>query len=147
MPAKVQHTLTVNGSRISTPTHNSIDAPDFSSRLAEFRAIQDGWLDGGGKAPSPQGLDWISSSLKRHYRSADLPRPHIYPTPEGGVSLEWAIGTHRASLEIDLDVHEAGWHCLDLSTDESCERALQLDAPQDWEWLASELRRLGNPTT
>ena len=146
MPAKVQDTLTVNGSRISTPAHNSIDPLNFSSRLNEFRAIQDGWLDGGGKAPSPQGLDWLASSLKDYY-AADIPIPHIYPTPEGGVSLEWAIGTHRASLEIDLDVHEAEWHCLDLSTEESYEMDLQLDAPQGWAWLTSELRRLGNPTT
>lgn len=144
MPAKAQDTLTVNGSRISTPAHNSIDAPDFSSRLDEFRVIQDGWLDGDGKAPSLQGLDWLSASFKRHYRSADLPLPHIYPTPEGGVSLEWAIGPHRVSLEIDLDAHEADWHCLNLSTGESYEQDLQLDSPQGWAWLASELRHFPN---
>ncbi len=146
MPAKIQDTLTVNGSHTSKRTHDSIDAPDFSSRLDEFRAIQDGWLDGGGTAPSPRSLDWLSGSLKDYYAD-DSPMPHIYPTPEGGVSLEWAIGPHRASLEIDLDVHEAEWHCLDLSAGESYGRNLQLDAPQDWQWLASELRRLGNPTT
>ena len=115
MPAKVQDTLTVNGVGIAEPVHPGDDTLDFSSRLDQFRAIRDGWLEGAGKAPNPHGLDWLSNSVKRHYRSADLPRPRIYPTPEGGVSLEWGIGPRRASVEIDLDTHSAEWHCLDLS--------------------------------
>lgn len=146
MPAKVQDALKVNGSSISTAARDNVAPPDFSSRLDEFRAIQDGWLDGDGKAPSLHGIDWLSSSLKRYY-SSDLPLPYIYPTPEGGVSLEWSLGSHRASLEIDLDTREAEWHCLNLSTDDSCEQDLQLDIPQGWEWLAGELRLLGSPTT
>jgi len=140
MPAKVQDVLKASGTRISTSVREDVSSPDFSSRLDEFRAIEDGWLDGGETAPSPHCIDWLSSNLKRYY-SSDLPMPYIYPTPEGGVSLEWSLGPYRASLEIDLDTRQAEWHCLDLSTDDPCEQDLQLDIPQDWEWLASELRR------
>lgn len=144
MPAKVQDALKVNGSPISTSARDNITPLDFSPRLDELRAIEDGWLDGSGEAPSRHGIDWLSSSLERYY-SPDLPLPYIYPTPEGGVSLEWSLGPHRASLEIDVDTRQAEWHCLDLSTDGSCEQDLQLDIPQGWEWLATELRRLGDP--
>ena len=147
MPVETQDVLTVNGAAIAAPVRADDDRLDFSSRLDEFRAIQDGWLEGAGKAPNHRGLDWLANSARRHYRSADLPKPRIYPTPEGGVSLEWAIGPYRASVEIDLDAHEAEWHCLDLASGESYERDLHLDAPQDWEWLTSELRRLGDSTS
>ena len=142
MPAKAQAILTASPAAI----RESVDSLDPASRLDEFRDMQDGWLDGYGYAPSPRGLDWLSSSLKRRY-AADAPSPYIYPTPEGGVSLEWSIGPHRASLEIDLDTREAEWHCLNLATDHSYERDLQLDAPQDWAWLANEVRGLGDSTS
>lgn len=29
-------------------------------RLDEFRALEDGWLEGHGVAPSPTGLDWFA---------------------------------------------------------------------------------------
>ena len=101
------------------------------------------WGNGYGKAPDHAGLDWLADAFNRHYPD-DLPLPYLFPTPEGGVEAEWAIGPHRASLEIDLDTRQAEWHCLDLSTDISCEQDLQLGTPQSWEWLASEVRRLGD---
>ena len=132
----------------------ALDPLDISLQLARLKSLKDGWADGiqpaaqwgeeYGRAPSSQALDWLAGQLAAHY-AIDVPRPYIYPIPEGGVSLEWFLGPYRASLEIDFDTCQAEWHCLDLSTDVSYEQDLQLDIPQSWKWLASEVRRLGDP--
>ena len=128
---------------------------DINQRLDSFKEMEDGWADGMqpasqwgnryGKAPSHKGLDWLKQQFAVHYPD-DLPQPYLYPTPEGGVQAEWRIGPHYPSIEIDLDTRQGEWHCLDLSTDNSYEKDLQLDSPQSWQWLASELRRLENST-
>ena len=125
------------------------DLLDIGRQLEALKSLEDGWADGiqiaedwgkgYGIAPSAKGVDWLGGRFAARYAD-DLPLPYVYPTPEGGVSLEWSVGPHRASLEIDLNTHQAEWHCLDLSTGDSNERDLQLDIPQSWEWLANEMR-------
>ena len=124
-------------------------------RLEELKSLDDGWADGMqpaaqwgegyGKAPAAQGLDWLASQFAAHYDSA-LPRPYLYPTPEGGVSVEWSLGPYRASLEVDLETCQGEWHCLDLSTSDSYERDLEIAEPEAWVWIAEELRRLDDRT-
>lgn len=123
----------------------SIDPLDIPARMDEFRALQDGWLDGCGSAPSPQGLAWLGQCAAQNLGGS--PDPYIYPTPEGGVQFEWDIGSFRPSLEIDLETRVGEWHCLDLDADESYERELRLERPQDWQWLAKQLRLLQGRTT
>jgi hypothetical protein len=33
----------------------------------------------------------------------DAPHPHLYPTPEGGVQAEWAVGEYEISLMFEPD--------------------------------------------
>ena len=119
---------------------------DIKRRLTELRDLKDGWADGMqnvrdwgsgfGKAPSQDGLDWLAAQLERFYPN-DAPRPRIYPTPEGGVQIEWSLG----DLEIDIDAHTAEWFSADLNADSSEERILNLDNPTDWQWVTNQLRR------
>ena len=127
------------------------DVLNVNERLDSFKQIEDGWADGMqpasqwgngyGKAPSHKGLDWLKQQFAVHYPD-DLPRPYLYPTPEGGVQVEWSVGPHEASLEIDLDSRSAEWYCLNLETDESQERNSDLNLPSEWRWLTDELLRL-----
>ncbi len=112
-----------------------------STRLNELRLLSDSWLDGKGLAPSSGGLDWLTKSFEASY-PYDLPPPFVYPTAEGGVQLEWTLGEHELSLEVDLSSHQAEWHCLDLKTQQDCHRILNLDNADGWAWLVTELRRL-----
>ena len=104
-----------------------LDPLDVPARLDELRAMQDGWLDGAGKAPSHAGLDWLADAFARHYPD-DAPLPYAYPTPEGGVQFEWTLGVHDISLEVNLNDRTAIWHRLDLSdvSDEGQEQELNL---------------------
>ena len=51
-----------------------------------FASCLDGWLDGDGKAPSSDGLEWLRDAFECNYPD-EVPVPHIYPTESGGVSL------------------------------------------------------------
>ncbi len=133
----------------------SVDALNIGRQLESLRDLQDGWAEGmqlasdwgegHGKALSSDGLDWLASQFSSRY-APDLPRPYLYPTPEGGIQAEWSLGPNEASLEIDLVTHAAEWHCLNLRTRRSTERILDLDNGDAWEWLNTELHQLAITT-
>lgn len=131
-----------------------INAREIRARLDHFRKLEDGWADGiqhasdwgsgYGKAPSDSGLDWLADTFTSHYPE-DLPRPDLYPTPEGGVQAEWSLGKQEISLEVDLETHMSYWHRSDF-TDKFCddndeEHHLSLDEEKNWDWLIAEIRR------
>ena len=126
---------------------NSLDVP---ARLDEFRDMRDGWADGiqhpsdwgngYGKAPSHEGLDWLADKFTSEYPE-DLPLPRAYPTPEGGVEMEWRLGRYDISLEVDFEGHVGEWNWVDLNSEEEGENALDMDDGGDWRWVAAELRR------
>ena len=134
----------------------AVDPFDIRGRLESFKELRDGWADGMqpaaqwgegfGKAPRPEGLDWLAGRFAAHY-SRDLPKPYLYPTPEGGVSVEWSLGPFEPSIDVDLEMRSADWHCLDLQTGHSWEKSLALNDAGAWEWLAQELRRLESPAS
>ena len=125
---------------------------DVAARLAEFREMQDGWADGMqhsqdwgngyGKAPSHHGLNWLAQAFEVNYPD-NLPLPYTYPTPEGGVQLEWSLGPFQVSLEINLETRAAEWHWVQIPTDADAQESLDLADPGHWDWLAVEIRRLG----
>jgi plasmid stability protein len=123
------------------PRPAAVDPLDVSARLEELKSLKDGWLDGTGLAPRPDALDWLAASFDRFYPQ-ELLRPHIYPTPTGGVRAEWTSGPHEVSVEIKLPNHSAEWHSLNLDTDEVEVRPLNLDKLNDWQWILDRLRGL-----
>lgn len=117
--------------RFSAPIESAHQALDIFARLAELKPLKDGWLDGSGLAPAPGALDWLASAFQKFY-THDLPPPHLYPTAVGGVRAEWSPGPYEASLEIGLPDHTAEWNSLNLDTDQTELRPLNLDSQDDW---------------
>ena len=128
-------------------------------RLNHLKALEDGWADGMqrvdnwgegyGKAPIPEGLDWLANQMENHYYDSDLPRPYLYPTPEGGVQIEWRVKTFGVELEIDLSTHKGEWFCTDLKSDDLddfTEEKLDLNDTSSWQWVVSQLRYLSEHT-
>ena len=130
---------------LESVTHISLlDHLDVPTRLDEFRDMADGWLEGRGSAPSHAGLDWLATTFKRLY-PGDAPLPHTYPTPEGGIQMEWSHGDNAIVLEIDLRHHSGNWLFFGRHTDTENEKTLNLDAHTQWQWLADEIRnKIGN---
>ena len=118
-----------------------LDPLDVPARLDEFRNIRNGWLEGDGQAPGHAGLDWLSTTFERHYPKG-TPLPHTYPTPEGGVEMEWSFGSQSVILEIDLEKRLGDWLRFDKESDEEYSYELVMSDYTGWERLAAEIRRL-----
>lgn len=74
------------------------------NRLETFKNIEHGWLEGEGQAPSPKALSVARGVLARlMVGDVDLPRPRIYPTPEGDVQAEWVLGRWAADVTFKAD--------------------------------------------
>lgn len=124
-----------------------LDPLDVPARLEELRLLRDGWYEGTGKAPTSAGIDWLSGTFTQVYPE-DLPLPFMYPTPGGGIRLEWSLEPHDVTLEIDLAQHTASLHRLNLTSDEDQEESLNLDEPADWEWLIQQIQMVaGNSSS
>jgi hypothetical protein len=63
---------------------------DVKARLEQLASLGPGWLDGVGEAPDAEGLTWLAEFL-HDAELTGLTRPHLYPTPEGGVQAEWSL--------------------------------------------------------
>ena len=119
-----------------------VDPLDVLSRIEELGQLKDGWFDGQGKAPPPNGLSWFAGVFDDTY-SERLALPHVYPTVAGGLRGEWSVGSREISLEVDLKGRTGEWHELDVNTDEENGRSLSLDLPAHWKWMMERLGELG----
>lgn len=117
---------------------------DVGARIEELSALKDGWLEGKGLAPTKEALDWFESEFTSRY-PVDLPLPYLFPTPDGGIDLEWTLGVADVSLEIDLGPHVATWHVLNLETQVSQIReSLDLNSDSDWRFVLEQIKLLDN---
>lgn len=115
--------------------------PLVNVRIDELKQLEHGWLNGQGFAPPHAGLDWFGEAFNCYFPE-DLPRPYLYPTPEGGVRVEWSAKPHELSLDIDLKARTGFWHVLNLADDTEHSRVVNLNDKQDWGWLGAEVRKL-----
>lgn len=107
---------------------------DVAAQLTDLAQLEDGWLNGEGRAPDRDGLAWLADRFERSW-PRDLPSPYIFPTVEGGVQAEWSLPPYEASLEVDLGARTGEWHALNLETDAEDRRTCDLDGDGDWAWL------------
>ena len=118
-----------------------LDPLDIGLRMEAFLGLRDGWLDGKGLAPPPEGLAWLQHAFATDY-SGELRLPYLYPTPEGGIRAEWSTPEWEISLDIDLNTHTAEYQALNLRTDSVEENRLNLGSEDGWRELDGRLRAL-----
>lgn len=118
-----------------------IDEHTPQVQLAKLRVLQDGWLDGLGKAPLPTTLDRISAWFDAHL-SEDSPPPRVYPTPEGGIEAEWLIGRLDISIEFDPVDGRVEWHALNLDSNAVDERSYRFTDASDMYSLGAKLTQV-----
>ena len=117
-----------------------LEALDVSARLDDLRTLQQGWCEGAGKAPSSAGLDWLGESFNSRYPE-ELPLPHLYPTPEGGIQAEWSFPAADISVDIDIEERVGHWHVLNLQSDAEETRKLSLAQDDQWIWMIEQIRQ------
>ena len=132
--------------RGNAPGHDigALDQLAIPGQFDGLRGMEDGWLDGEGRAPAPGLIDWLVRSFETHYPDEAEP-PYLYPTVEGGVQAEWSVGGHEISLRFHPGDWIGEWHDLALDTDEEETRELHLAEGRDWEWLAARVVALSQP--
>lgn len=120
------------------------DPLDVPARIRELREIRDGWYDASSKAPPHSDLDWLESSYQNHFPAA-LPRPYLFPTPEGNVEAEWSLGENSVILKFCLADRQGEWFRFSKTDDTNEEsQTLDLNDANDWQWFAREIGRLAD---
>lgn len=81
-----------------------IDGQPWSRKIVELAMLGPDW---DGETPGAEMIAFpaleAARDLMLKFAQADVPRPGIFPTEEGGVSLEWASAAQIASIEISPD--------------------------------------------
>lgn len=111
---------------------------DVAAQLADLARLEDGWLDGEGRALDREALAWLADRFERCW-PRDLPSPYLFPTPDGGVLAEWSFPPCEASLDVDLNARTGEWHALNLETDAADTRTCGLGSDAEWAWLAGRV--------
>src|SRR5579871_814593 len=68
-------------------------------RLYSLLNLKDGWMDGGGMAPSPYTIESAKDVLHHLLEEWSLPLPSVFPTPDGGVQAEWVVNDWSLELK------------------------------------------------
>lgn len=113
---------------------------DVQARIEQLSLLRDGWLDGDGLAPARTGLAWFASAWQSHWPS-ELPPPHLYPAPSGGLEAEWTVGETSLSAGIDLSARRAVLMMVNTrSGDIAIDQSIDLALNQGWHTLTECLR-------
>ena len=122
---------------------NFLEPNDVPARLFELSQLETGWFDGTlGSALSSRDLVRLEMDFEVFYPD-HLPLPHIYPTAEGGIQIEWSIKDTEASLEIPHRSRKAEWQACNVKNDRCVERCLDIEQPESWAWIVEQLTQAG----
>ena len=72
-------------------------------RLDELTGLADSWFDDASTAPSAESVE-LAREIAAALQSDGLPAPIAFPTPHGGISLEWIV----EPLQIGVAIQSGG---------------------------------------
>ena len=88
--------------------------------------LQDGWLEGSGKAPAPSHLNALMNEMVRVF-PAHLEYPAVVPTEEGNVVFEWIRPQARIELEVNFAYQRLELYATNLTTHQFVEETYRQD--------------------
>ena len=107
------------------------------------RCDTQGWYDGTSGVPitTAQVCALYEKMLDSGVDFPPTLMPYVYPTLEGGISLEWDVCKHNISLEINLHTGQGYFHELNCSVIELpyTEDNYDLNKREEWERLVNTL--------
>ena len=115
--------------------YKPVNPESFDRRTAELASLTDGWLNGEGVAPDPFLTRIVMRLIRSLFGPEDL-LPCAFPTPEGGISVEWSCNGVRGSAEIDLLTMKAEFCAVRVGSGVIAERTLD---HLDWWWMVEPI--------
>lgn len=111
-----------------------IDPFDFRSRIDELVLIEDGWLEGEGKAPDSTSLLKFLH-LYEQFVPKTFIKPAIFPRPDGNIQFEWSSEEYEIHAVIDLETYESTLHSLNVINMKEKTAIMDLTKKAGWKSL------------
>ena len=89
-------------------------------QLSAILNLSDGWDSRGAERPDAKVVRSASNLLTHLFRAADIPKPHINPTPSGGVQFDWESGGRYFEIEL-IDPRVAQYYYQDRDAQKESE--------------------------
>ncbi|MGH7436227.1 MAG: hypothetical protein ACRENE_11185 [Polyangiaceae bacterium] len=99
------------------------------AQVESLKALDAGWYDESSPEYAPASLQWLAKLLTGLLDGFQLPRPYIYPTPEGLARAEWSGSTWEIIISFDLGARSADVIAARNASDELLEITVPLGEP------------------
>jgi hypothetical protein len=99
------------------------------AQVESLKALEPGWYDASSPAYEAASLEWLAKLLKGLLDGFQLPRPYIYPTPEGLARAEWSASSWEVVTSFDLGSRSADVMAARPDADEVHELTVPLSEP------------------
>jgi hypothetical protein len=126
---------------IETRNLEVIPHPILVRQLDEIYSLEDGWLDGQGKAADKNEAEWFFENFLTNYPDG-LPYPQCCLTPSGNLFFEWIIKPKRLSLEIVAKEHRAELQMVDTAKLTFTDEEIILSDENKWNEVFASIQRL-----
>jgi hypothetical protein len=99
------------------------------AQVESLAALPRGWYDDSSPAYDGAALRWLSDLLKGVLDGFQLPRPYIYPTPDGLARAEWSGANWEVVSSFDLEARSADVMAARANSQELHELTVPLGQP------------------
>jgi hypothetical protein len=84
----------------------------FEDRLDEISATPAGWFENDNPAPSGNAVATMRQLMSEITANIDPLPSYLYPTPDGGVTVEWSVDGWEASATVPIGGHSIEFHAV-----------------------------------
>ena len=110
------------------------------SAIEALSDLKDGWLEGTGKAPKIDYLNFLTNEVTKSFPEM-VEYPSVAPTEEGSVIFEWIRPQSRIELEINFEGKKLELYATHAATAQFVEESFEID---QWESAYQRVKSLLN---
>lgn len=107
-----------------------VNEKEFLNQLKKISNLNDGWLDGYGKAISQKAIQ-TTCKIISSITIKDLPYPLMFPVYDGGTICEWFNESIAISFEIDAGGNEIALSVYSFIDKRDFNKTEQIDNADD----------------
>ena len=120
------------------PEHR-VGSDEMDARLTELADLTDSW-DGYEAKPIDRRALAVAVAMIKSAVGTGMSNPEIFPVPNGGVQLEWSVG----SMELELEIEPGGAAVVFVGDDEESGRRFDGELPRDAALFRQAVAALGS---